>query len=111
MTDFEMVMKFPPNSIADVLRRLTGTVRTDPTNAPTLTLHLISGASVAGYFLHFRKDHSHQFVVTIGNVNVDGAVDAVSYIPLTQISALTVHSPGVVSGILEEVPVAEDNQP
>ena len=82
MSDFEAVMKFPPNSVADVLRRLTGALRTDPTNTPYLTIYLTGGAAVVGSLLHFRKDHAHQFVVTVGNFNNDdGSVEAVSYVP------------------------------
>lgn len=112
MSHFETLMKFPPNSVADVLRRLTGALRTDPTNAPYLTIYLAGGASVVGSLLQFRKDNSHQFVVTLGNFsNEDGAAEAVSYVPLAQISALTIHSPGPFFPTLAETPPAEDDQP
>lgn len=112
MSDFETLKKFPPNSVADVLRRLTGSLQTDSSNAPYLTIYLAGGASVVGFLLHFRKDHSHQFVVTVGNFsNDDGAAEAISYVPLSQISALTVHSPMPHASSLQDVPPAEDEQP
>jgi hypothetical protein len=112
MSDFQTLMKFPPNSVADVLRRLTGALRSDPSNAPYLTIYLLGGASVVGSLLQFRKDNSHQFVVTLGNFNnEDGTVEAVSYVPLAQIAAITIHAPGAFVPILEEVAPVEDLQP
>ena len=112
MSDFQMLMKFPPNSIADVLRRLTGALRSDPTNAPYLTIYLAGGASVVGSLLQFHKDNSHQFVVTVGNFsNEDGGAEAVSYVPLAQIAAITLHAPRAFTPVLEESVVVEDLQP
>jgi hypothetical protein len=109
MSDFETLMALPPNTIADVLRRLTGSLRTDPANAPYLTLTLGGGASVGGALLQFKKDHSHQFVVTLGNFNnEDGSVDALSYVPLGQISAVTIHSPRPFIPFLAEMPSSEE---
>lgn len=112
MSDFESLMKFPPNSVADVLRRLTGSVRTEAASAPYLTIHLTGGASVVGSLLQFRKDHSHQFVVTVGNFsNDDGTAEAVSYVPLAQIASLTIHSPAPFTSLLIDVPREEDDRP
>jgi hypothetical protein len=112
MNDFETLMKFPPNSVADVLRRLLSVGRDGEANAPLLTLHLTSGVGVAGALLQFRKDNSHQFVVTLGNFrSEDGAVESVSYVPLGNIVAVTVHHPIALASFLSEAPMAEEEIP
>jgi hypothetical protein len=111
MSDFETLMKFPPNSVADVLRRLLSVDREGGANAPLLSLHLTSGATVSGALLQFRKDNSHQFVVTIGTFRKeDGAVESVSYVPLINIEAITVHHPMALASCLEEVSMMEEER-
>ncbi|MBL0059784.1 MAG: hypothetical protein IPP35_11950 [Elusimicrobia bacterium] len=112
MNPYESLMKIPPNNVADVLRRLTGLASGKPEEAPLLTLYLSNGASVAGVLLQFRKDHAQQFVVTVGHFkNTDGAAEALSFVPLSQISAVTIHHPLRLASVLTEPTAADTQEP
>lgn len=111
MSDFQMLMKFPPNSIADVLRRLTGALRSDPTNAPYLTIYLAGGPRWSDLCSNSTRIIP-PVAVTVGNFsNEDGGAEAVSYVPLAQIAAITLHAPRAFTPVLEKSVVVEDLQP
>ncbi len=112
MNPYESLLKIPPNNVADVLRRLTGFASGKPEEAPLLTLYLMSGASVAGVLLQFRKDHAQQFIVTVGHLrSSDGAAEALSFVPLSQIAAMTIHHPLTLASVLTEPSAAETQEP